>query len=144
MKGSDKNVSYKEKETSTELYYFNVDIKFILKARLHQLDKAHEKNENNSKNQQIYKCSALCNNGKNKEYSEVAANSEQFKCPHCVHGYLEKFTEKNKLNADEMQKCTKAINKLKERFEEFNQYIIPANFFGPGKDYAYVGPGTAQ
>ena len=51
MKGSDKNVSYKEKETSTELYYFNVDIKFILKARLHQLDEVHTKNENNAKNQ---------------------------------------------------------------------------------------------
>ena len=55
-----------------------------------------------------------------KTYSEVAANAEGFKCPHCVHGWLKIFTEKNKLSAEEMQKCTKAINKLKERFEEFN------------------------
>ena len=29
-------------------------------------------------------------------------------------------------------------------FDVFNEYVIPANFFGPGKDYAYVGPGTTQ
>ena len=57
---------------------------------------------------------------------------------------LEKFVDNKQLNPEDSKKCTQAINKLRDNFEDFDEYVIPANFFGPGKDYAYVGPGTTQ
>ena len=39
--GSDKEISWKPTEKAY-IYYFNVDIKFILKARLYQLGYNHE------------------------------------------------------------------------------------------------------
>ena len=57
---------------------------------------------------------------------------------------LEKFVDDTQLNPEDSKKCSAAIKKLINSFRDFNEYVIPANFFGPGKDFAYVGPGTTQ
>ena len=40
--GSDKDVYFAPSYAQAQVYYFNVDIKFILKARLYQLARDHE------------------------------------------------------------------------------------------------------
>ena len=49
----------------------------------------------------------------------------------------------NKLNDEEEVKCRKAIEDLKRKLTKFDNYIVPANFFGPGHLSAYVGHITA-
>ena len=41
--GSDKEEVFNNNQTKVDLYYFNCDIKFILKARIHQLSEEHQK-----------------------------------------------------------------------------------------------------
>lgn len=79
-------VKIQENLTKIQLYYFNVDLKFILKARLFKLKKKFEKNmQNNSRaHGSTYQCDQ-CDVGRMKEkiYSDVDANGLRFKCPHC-------------------------------------------------------------
>ena len=46
--GSDKDVQFNE--TKAYVYYFNVDIKFILKARIYKLYNNHKENVNQANN----------------------------------------------------------------------------------------------
>ena len=73
--GSDKEVSWKPTEKAC-VYYFNVDIKFILKARLYELGNNHGSNVDQYNNQDKYKCNNQCTKGANREYSEVEAVGE--------------------------------------------------------------------
>lgn len=74
------------KQTKIQLYYFNVDLKFILKARLFMLKKQFEENMASSSAAvgSTYQCDQ-CEYGRMKEkiYSEVDANGLKFKCPQC-------------------------------------------------------------
>ena len=90
-----------------------------------------------------YRCKGPCDLGKNKEISELDANAMYFRCTHCGAELVHAINE-NMLGPADLEKCTNAIKKLQKKFEVFNEYVIPANFFGPGRDFAYVGPGTTQ
>ena len=54
--GSDKDVNFKPEMNQVYIYYFNVDIKFILKAKLYQLAEAHKSNLEASNSENMYKC----------------------------------------------------------------------------------------
>jgi hypothetical protein len=47
--------------------------------------------------------------------------------------------ETNALSDEEEDKCRKAIEEMKKKLTKFDNYIVPANFFGPGHLSAYVG-----
>jgi len=46
------------------------------------------------------------------------------------------------LNEEEQQICRDTIQKLHNNLQMFDSYVIPANFFGPGKLQAYSGLGN--
>lgn len=115
-------------------YYFNVDLKFILKARLHILFKVFEESTSHSKEQSglKYKCDK-CEYGRvKKDISELEANSQKFQCKYCSSTLI-LSEDYNKLNEEEQKVCKNQIIKLQENLKNFDAYIIPANFFGPGK-----------
>lgn len=123
------------------LYYINVDIKFILKARLYLLRQAFEHSVTESKTQAgaTYACDQ-CEYGrmKDKIYSTVDANSLAFRCPQCKSD-LKIFEQESALGDEDQARCRQAISALLRRVQKFDDYVIPANFFGPGKLQAYVG-----
>ena len=81
-----------------QVYYFNVDLKFILKARITLLSQAfEEKIKLTEKNGDTYRCEKKCSE---KEYSQIEAVAEQFTCSKCQKKLVE-IQEKNKLNEDD-------------------------------------------
>ena len=84
-----------------------------------------------------------CEFGEERIYDEVTASSLRFKCDHCARSLVE-VVESNKLNEEEEEKCRKLIEDLKAKLTKFDNYIVPANFFGPGHLSAYVGLITTQ
>lgn len=84
-----------------------------------------------------------CEFGEERIYDEVTASSLRFKCDHCGRSLVE-VVESNKLNEEEEDKCRKLIEDLKGKLTKFDNYIVPANFFGPGHLSAYVGLITTQ
>ena len=128
---------YKNKHKA-DVYYFNVDLKFIIKARLHRVRKEFEEHvKGNPKHGQKWKCKS-CEFGEQKTYDEVTASSLRFKCDHCGKA-LQEVMEANKITEEEEAKCRRAIESLKRKLTNFDNYIVPANFFGPGHLSAYVG-----
>ena len=93
-------------KNKTDVYYFNVDLKFILKARMHLLA---EQFENKIKEAQQYGHKYKCYNcvdGDENEYSEVQANAmrRSMMCDRCGSA-LEVAEDKNKLSEDDQKKC---------------------------------------
>jgi hypothetical protein len=133
---------YKNKHKA-DVYYFNVDLKFIIKARLQKARKEFEQHVKGSlKSGQKWMCKS-CEFGEERIYDEVNASSLRFKCDHCGRNLVE-VVETNKLNEEEEDKCRRAIEDLKKKLTKFDNYIVPANFFGPGHLSAYVGLITTQ
>ena len=86
----------KNTEAHTDVYYFNVDLKFVLKARMHRLRKTFEDKieEDHATLGNKYMC-YQCNVGT--QYTLVMANAHGMKCKNCK-AELEEVKEKNKLN----------------------------------------------
>ena len=87
----------------TSIYYFNVDLKFILKARMHQLSKEFDKKIAEGRDDHRYKCDQ-CRDGDSNQYTEVVANSMQMKCNNC-NCDLVLVAEENKLSEEDHKKC---------------------------------------
>jgi hypothetical protein len=138
MKDEDIKVKHK-----ADVYYFNVDIKFIIKARLFILKKRFEENVITYRQHgHAYMC-YNCDFGKERRYKDVDANSIGYKCEHCK-GDLKEIEDANKLADEDEDRCRTLIEELRRRLEHFDNYIVPANFFGPGHLSAYVGSLTTQ
>ena len=129
------------KLTKVQVYYFNVDLKFILKSRLFLLKKVFE--ENMSKTSlaigSTYQCDQ-CEYGRMKEkiYSEVDANGMGFRCPQCKSD-LQECSRENQLSDSEQKMCRREIDAMWDELKQFDEYVIPVKFFGPGQHSAYVG-----
>ena len=94
----------KNDKSKSHIYYFNVDLKFILKARMHLLSSAFEQKLNEArKHGNKYKC-YHCDAGDENEYFEVDANSMQMKCPKCKNP-LDVVEGKNKLGEEDQKRC---------------------------------------
>ena len=64
--------------------------------------------------------------------TEEDANAQRFKCQHCTPGHLEQIEDKKSLGQEDIAKCSALIKGMRERMKIFDNYVIPANFFGPG------------
>jgi hypothetical protein len=108
-----KEEEYKNKHKA-DVYYFNVDLKFIIKARLHRVRKEFEDHmKGNLKHGQKWMCKS-CEFGEQRVYDEVTASSLRFKCDHCSRQLVE-VVDENKLTEDEQVKCRRAIEDLKRK-----------------------------
>jgi predicted RNA-binding Zn-ribbon protein involved in translation (DUF1610 family) len=129
------------KQTKVQVYYFNVDIKFILKARLYLLKQAFESNisKHTTAIGSTYQCDQ-CEYGRMKEkiYSEVDANGLKFKCPQCKSDLIE-CSKETQLTDAEQKICRQQIDLMWEELKVFDEYVVPVKFFGPGQHSAYVG-----
>lgn len=73
-----------------------------------------------------------------KVYTEVEANGFAFECPLCK-SKLEEVHSKAVLTEDEQRSCRVQIERLQDELQQFDTYVVPAKFFGPGHQSAYVG-----
>ncbi len=100
------------KLTKVQVYYFNVDLKFILKARLFLLKKKFEENMQKTSLAigSTYQC-LQCEYGRMKEkiYTEVDANGMAFKCPQCKSDLVE-CSRENQLAEAEQRVCRREID----------------------------------
>ena len=97
----------KNDKNRTYLYYFNVDLKFILKARMHLLNEEFNRQMDEARlNGHKYKC-YRCTYGNEKIYEEVQANAMQMKCDNCKNELS--VVEENMLKEEDQKKCREAI-----------------------------------
>lgn len=130
----------------TQLYYFNVDLKFVLKARLHVLKTTFEEKVVKTSAAEGTKFECLeCEFGRvqseKEPYTEVDANGMGFKCSQCKSDLTVKKGSAT-LNDDEQKTARILLEKCFKDLSQFNEYIIPKKFFGPGHLSAYVGHGS--
>ena len=81
--GTDKEDVFNNNQTKVDLYYYNTDIKFILKARLNQISVNLDEEINDTKENIKYQCKGPCDLGKTKTISQIDAVGANFKCAHC-------------------------------------------------------------
>ena len=106
-----------------------MDLKFILKARLHLLTEEFNRQMDEARiNGHKYKCDS-CSYGLEKVYEEVEANAMQMKC-RC--GSDLKVIDENELLEDEQRKVREALQNRMLALRKFDNYVVPANFFGVG------------
>jgi len=67
----------------------------------------------------------------------------QMKCKNCG-AELDEVEEKNKLSEEDQTRCGAAIDKIFQQIKQFDDYVLPAYFFGPGNLSAYVSPSGNQ
>lgn len=96
----------KNESNKSQVYYFNVDLKFIMKARFHLLTEEFNKQMDEARlNGHKYKCDS-CTYGLEKVYEEVEANSMQMKC-RC--GSSLKVMDENELVEEDQKKVREAL-----------------------------------
>jgi len=64
----------------------------------------------------------------------------QMKCDNCKNELS--VVEENILKEEDQKKCREAIQKRMQALRKFDNYVVPANFFGEGNLSAYVSPTT--
>jgi hypothetical protein len=97
-----------KKQTKLSLYYFHTDLKFILKARLWQLDHKFVEATSVQNKVDMYRCSNKESNDARCKEMEVRvedANAQRFKCLYCPKD-LEKIEYEEELNQEDISKCT--------------------------------------
>jgi len=65
------------------------------------------------------------------------------KCNNCKND-LVVVEQENKLNEEDIKKCRALINSAIGQLKQFDDYVVPASFFGPGNLSAYVSPTATQ
>ena len=65
------------------------------------------------------------------------------KCDRC-RSQLVVVEESNQLSQQDQDKCREQIANIIKEIQQFNNYVVPQNFFGPGSLAAYVSPTTTQ
>mmetsp|Transcript_11474 Transcript_11474/g.15479 ORF Transcript_11474/g.15479 Transcript_11474/m.15479 type:complete len:151 (-) Transcript_11474:232-684(-) len=132
---------FKNEKRLSDVYYFNVDLKFVLKARMHLLRKSFESKISEARlHGNKYQCSSC---GDETQYNLVVANSMQMKCNNCRQD-LEEVKENNKLSEEDQKKCSAAIDNIIKQLKLFDDFVVPASFFGPGAMNAYVSMSSNQ
>jgi len=90
-----------QSNSKVTIYYFHTDLKFILKARLWQLEQQLKQETSQQNKAEKLMCDnrdksgqELCNE---KTYTMLEASNQQFNCNHCGPGKLEQINEENGL-----------------------------------------------
>ena len=60
----------------------------------------------------------------------------RMQCGNC-RSELHVVEERNKLSEEDQKRCIDAIAGIQKSIRQFDTYVVPTNFFGPGRVSAY-------
>ena len=112
----------RKKMDNADLYHFNIDIMYILRARMHVLEDQLQKKLKRSQ-----KFRYICPNCGARKSEEEQAISK--KCRTC--GVELKRDVNDNMSPDVLEGCNQIIKSLKEDLDKLKKYRIPPKFFGP-------------
>lgn len=100
---------------------------------MHKLQEAYVAKIQEAQNQTTkYQC-PLCR----EPIEELVAIERRMMCSTC-NQHLEPVREENKLSEEDQAKCKAAIEGMIKELRKFDDFVVPANFFGEGAMNAYV------
>jgi hypothetical protein len=125
------------------LYCFNLDLMFVLKARIFKMRQViNEKLATVKQCGPLYKCSNPNCFMSKQQIPEIDASSNNLQCSKC-HSKLEKHVQDDELDEKQSTEINQILVGLEEDVKKFQNYRIPSNFFGLGVDfYTRVNPGN--